>query len=123
MYKGKFDQKAKQSTVSTQELLAQRNAEAERLKKARAAKAASPRQKTTMESMERPNAPQSRTAERRAPAAQSPRRPVPEPQTAPVKKGPRLGGLIFYTLYFLFILIFFVAVFFGMRWLNGWLID
>ena len=86
MYKGKFDQKAKQSTVSTQELLAQRNAEAERMK-ARAAKAASPRQKTTMESMERPNAPQSRNTERRAPAAQSPRRPVPEPQTAAVKKG------------------------------------
>lgn len=125
MYKGKFDQKARQSTVSTQELLAQRNAEAERLKKARAAqKAASPRQKTTMESMERPNAPQSRTAEqRRTPGAQSPRRPVPEPQAAVVKKGPRLGGLIFYTLYFLFILIFFVAVFFGMQWLNGWLID
>lgn len=118
MYKGKFDQKARQSTVSTQELLAQRNAEAERLKKARAAqKSAAPRGKSTMESMERPNAPQRRAA------AQPQRTPAPEPQTAPAKKGPRLGTLIFYTLYFLFILVFFVAVFFGMQWLNGWLID
>lgn len=76
-----------------------------------------------MESMERPNAPQPRNTERHVPAAQSPRRPASEPQAPAVKKGPRLGGLIFYTLYFLFILVFFVAVFFGMQWLNGWLID
>ena len=123
MYKGKFDQKARQSTVSTQELLAQRNAEAERLQARAAQKSASQRQKATMESMERPNAPQPRNTERRVPAAQSPRRPASEPHTPAVKKGPRLGGLIFYTLYFLFILVFFVAVFFGMQWLNGWLID
>ena len=123
MYKGKFDQKARQSTVSTQELLAQRNAEAERLQARASQKSASQRQKATMESMERPNAPQPRNTERRVPAAQSPRRPASEPQTPAVKKGPRLGGLIFYTLYFLFILVFFVAVFFGMQWLNGWLID
>lgn len=123
MYKGKFDQKARQSTVSTQELLAQRNAEAERLKARAAQKSASQRQKATMESMERPNAPQPRNTERHVPAAQSPRRPASEPQAPAVKKGPRLGGLIFYTLYFLFILVFFVAVFFGMQWLNGWLID
>lgn len=39
------------------------------------------------------------------------------------KKGPRIGGVIFYTLYFLFILIFFVALLFGLRWLQGWLND
>ena len=60
MYKGKFDQKARQSTVSTQEMLAQRNAEAERLQARAAQKSASQRQKATMESMERPNAPQPR---------------------------------------------------------------
>ncbi len=39
------------------------------------------------------------------------------------KKGPRVGGVIFYTLYFLFILLFFVATYFGLQWLNGWLTD
>ena len=46
-------------------------------------------------------------------------------QTVPEKhrKGPRLGGVIFYTLYFMFILVFFVATFFGLQWLQGWLAD
>ncbi len=39
------------------------------------------------------------------------------------KKGPRIGGVIFYTLYFLFILVFFVATYFGLQWLHGWLTD
>lgn len=39
------------------------------------------------------------------------------------RKGPRLGGVIFYTLYFMFILVFFVATFFGLQWLQGWLAD
>lgn len=51
------------------------------------------------------------------------------PQEAPVKskkkqkKGPRVGGVIFYTLYFMFILAFFVATYFGLQWLHGWLSD
>ncbi len=39
------------------------------------------------------------------------------------KKGPRIGGVIFYTLYFLFILAFFLATYLGLNWLNGWLTD
>ena len=39
------------------------------------------------------------------------------------KKGPRLGGVIFYTLYFMFILIFFIATYIGLNWLHGWLAD
>ena len=39
------------------------------------------------------------------------------------KKGPRVGGVIFYTLYFLFILAFFVAAYLGLSWLQGWLAD
>ena len=31
--------------------------------------------------------------------------------------------MIFYTLYFMFILVFFVATFFGLQWLQGWLTD
>ncbi len=39
------------------------------------------------------------------------------------KKGPRLGGVIFYTLYFTFILVFFVVTYIGLQWLHGWLAD
>ena len=51
----------------------------------------------------------------------------PAPQEAPAKpkkkqkQGPRVGSVIFYTLYFMFILIFFVATYFGLNWLQGWL--
>lgn len=60
-------------------------------------------------------------------AAKAPaKRPTPPPQQPETKKkksGPRLGGVIFYTLYFLFILIFFLATFIGLTWLHGWLTD
>lgn len=48
-----------------------------------------------------------------------------QPQHPPVKKkkGPRVGSVIFYTLYFMFILVFFVATYFGLNWLKGWLND
>ena len=39
------------------------------------------------------------------------------------KKGPRVGSVIFYTLYFLFILVFFIGTYIGLQWLNGWLSD
>lgn len=50
---------------------------------------------------------------------------APQPQQPPVKKkkGPRVGSVIFYTLYFMFILVFFVATYFGLNWLKGWLND
>ena len=49
-------------------------------------------------------------------------------QEAPVKakkqkKGPRVGSVIFYTIYFLFILAFFGATYLGLNWLHGWLSD
>ncbi len=44
-------------------------------------------------------------------------------KTKKQKKGPRLGGVIFYTLYFMFILVFFVATYIGLQWLHGWLSD
>ena len=49
------------------------------------------------------------------------KQPAAEPAPEKKKKGPRLGGVIFYTLYFLFILLFFVALFFGLQYLQGWL--
>ena len=113
MYKGKFDQKGKQSGADVEELLAQRAAEQQRqAQQARRAaqKSASPRTGT----------PQKPKAVSSHPAPAN----IPQKQTAaPKKKGPRLGGVIFYTLYFLFILVFFIATYIGMQWVNGWLLD
>ena len=62
-----------------------------------------------------------------APKKPAPKKPLP-PQEEPVKtkkqkKGPRVGSVIFYTIYFLFILAFFGATYLGLRWLHGWLSD
>ncbi len=55
------------------------------------------------------------------------KKPAPAPEApAPVKKqkkGPRVGSVIFYTIYFLFILAFFGATYLGLNWLHGWLSD
>ena len=66
-----------------------------------------------------------------APPAQQSAKPAPKKQPAPQtdapkkkkKKGPRLGGVIFYTIYFMFIFAFFVATLFALRFVNGWLVD
>lgn len=67
--------------------------------------------------------PQARPQQSRPQGTQS--RPQQRPATAPVpqKKGPRLGGVIFYTLYFLFIAVFCLGTFLGINWLKGWLVD
>ena len=68
----------------------------------------------------RPNAP----AKAQTPPQKRPQPPVQQPvQEAPKKRGPRVGGVIFYTLYFILILVFFGAVFLGLNWLKGWLQD
>ena len=55
---------------------------------------------------------------------QQPGRPAPaRAQEPPKKKGPRIGGVIFYTLYFLFIAIFCLGTFLGLNYLEGWLED
>lgn len=41
----------------------------------------------------------------------------------PQKRGPRTGGVIFYTLYFLMIAAFVVGMMFTLRWLEGWLVS
>lgn len=63
-----------------------------------------------------------RPAGAKAPAKR-PAAPMEQPPAKKKKSGPRLGGVIFYTLYFLFILIFFLATFLGLTWLHGWLTD
>ncbi len=60
-------------------------------------------------------------APKTAPAKKQPA--VPAEPVKKKKKGPRLGGVIFYTLYFMFILVFFLATYLGLNWLNGWLSD
>lgn len=76
---------------------------------------------------------QTAPAKKAAPAAQTasakkaaPAKKQPAPQAEPVKKqkkGPRLGGVIFYTLYFMLILVFFVATYIGLNILKDWLTD
>ena len=122
MYQGKFDSKNKKTAVDVSELVAQRNS--------------APSQEQPQRQPVRENPPKTNPARTQQPTRQqnvrqsqptrqpSGKRP-PVTQTVPEKhrKGPRLGGVIFYTLYFMFILVFFVATFFGLQWLQGWLAD
>lgn len=70
----------------------------------------------------KPKAAVSQTGEKKAaPKKQS---AAPEaPAKKQKKKGPRIGGVIFYTVYFLFILVFFIGTYIGLQWLQGWLSD
>ena len=84
---------------------------------------------------QRPALPQRPAGQRPAPAAgvtpeqraaramQSAPRKQTENEVVLKKRGPRTGGIIFYSFYFALILIFFVGVFIGLNWLNGWLKD
>ena len=122
MYQGKFDSKNKRTAVDVSELVAQRNS--------------APSQEQPQRQPVRENLPRTNPARTQQPTGQqnvrqsqptrqpSGKRP-PATQTVPEKhrKGPRLGGVIFYTLYFMCILVFFVATFFGLQWLQGWLAD
>lgn len=122
MYQGKFDSKNKKTAVDVSQLVAQRNS--------------APSQEQPQRQPVRENPPRTNPARTQQPTGQqnvrqsqptrqpSGKRP-PVTQTVPEKhrKGPRLGGVIFYTLYFMCILVFFVATFFGLQWLQGWLAD
>ena len=122
MYQGKFDSKNKKTAVDVSQLVAQRNS--------------APSQEQPQRQPVRENLPRTNPARTQQPTRQqnvrqsqptrqpSGKRP-PVTQTVPEKhrKGPRLGGVIFYTLYFMCILVFFVATFFGLQWLQGWLAD
>ena len=116
MYQGKFDSKKKQTSVNVSELVAQRNAAPQ--KKAAPTRAAAPAPVAPAASARK------QAATRREPAPQSAPRREPVPQPVPEKRrGPRLGSVIFYTFYFMFILLFFAATYFGLNWFHGWLSD
>lgn len=107
MYQGKFDAKKKKTGVDIHDVVVQRNS-------ASAKKNAS----ATPQAAAQKTAPVQKAApSKKQPAPKS----VPEKNTK--KKGPRLGGVIFYTLYFMSILVFFVGVFFGLQFLQDWLVD
>ncbi len=69
-----------------------------------------------------PKKPASPAPAPKAPAQKKPAAPAPAPAKKQ-KKGPRLGGVIFYTLYFMFILVFFAATYLGLKFVHGWLSD
>lgn len=122
MYQGKFDSKNKKTAVDVSELVAQRNS---------APSQEQPQRQPVRENLPRTNPARTQqpTRQQNVRQSQPTRQPSgnrpPVTQTVPEKhrKGPRLGGVIFYTLYFMFILVFFVATFFGLQWLQGWLAD
>ncbi|MGM9604765.1 MAG: hypothetical protein ACI3XG_06840 [Faecousia sp.] len=73
-------------------------------------------------------APAQRPAQKKpAPARPAPERSAKKQTEVEVvrqqRRGPRLGGIIFYTIYFMMIFVFFIGVFITLNWLNGWLKD
>ena len=122
MYQGKFDSKNKRTTVDVSELVAQRNSAPSQEQPPRQPVRENP-PKTNPARAQQP--PRQQNVRQSQPTRQPSGKRPPVTQTVPEKhrKGPRLGGVIFYTLYFMFILVFFVATFFGLQWLQGWLAD
>ncbi len=106
MYQGKFDSKNKKTEADVYELLAQRNSAS--------ARAAAPVKES---------APATKQPQKQAAPQKQPKKAAPVEEEAPKRRGPRLGSVIFYTFYFMFILLFFVATYFGLQWLQGWLVD
>ena len=131
MYQGKFDQKKKGSALSVEEIVATRNSAASSKKEAPVRAAAE--KNAAAETPKKRNVPYDQDAQavKKAPVSEE---PVKAPkakkaakevvvQAEPRRRGPRLGGVIFYTLYFLFIFLFFVAVFFGLQRLQDFLVE
>lgn len=121
MYQGKFESKnrAARPAASSEEQEAPRQVYKPHESASQAAKAQMPQA--------RPQNPQRQGGPR--PTANGQRQnPYPNMQRGqlqqpPRKKGPRIGGVIFYTLYFLFVAIFAGGTFLGLNWLDSWLVD
>lgn len=128
MYQGKFSSNKKGGS-NIQDIVAQRNAspKAQPMEEgipAKPPKKAAPPKEAAPKAAPR-KAPPAPEVRREVPAAKKPVKKQPE-AAAPAqkkKKGPRLGGVIFYTFYCMFILIFFAATYLGLNWLHGWLTD
>lgn len=146
MYQGKFDAKSRgqQAPEQTLDEIIREREEANAIQAAKRAQreaarggarpASSARQPAAARPAQaRPNQPQQRPA--RPAGAAAPARPArpTQPARAPQprrqvenevvlqKRGPRTGGVVFYSFYFGLILVFFVGMFITLNWLNGWL--
>ena len=93
------------------------------VKKAAPTKKPAPKKPAPVAEEAKKPAPAKKAAPAKAPAAKKPAAPAPEAPAKKQKKGPRLGSVIFYTLYFLFILLFALATYLGLRWIHGFLSD
>ncbi len=140
MYQGKFDAKAKGQAVPGQtldQIISERAADNARRAAKKAARnaqggstpAPTPQKNpaAAQRAPQRPSAPQkpvSRPQSAQAPVKR-PAKPQAENQMAqsPKKRGPRIGGVVFYSVYFLMIFVFFIGIFLTLNWLNGWLKD
>lgn len=111
---GKFDSKNKGSSVDVYQLIAERNA-------ASANRSQRPRQpQQPQQSYQQPQ----QSYQPQPSYQEPPQRSYPQPAAQePRRRGPRLGGVIFYTFYFLFIFAFFAAVYMGLGWVRDWLVD
>ena len=148
MYQGKFDAKSKgqQSPDQALDNIIKEREDAMAIQAAkRANREAQRAARTTGQPAPRPAQPGAAPARQMPPrpAAQQPRpaqparqqaapqqrpaaaRPAPKRENEVVlkKRGPRTGGVIFYSCYFALIFIFFIGVFVTLNWLNGWLKD
>ncbi len=138
MYKGKFDQKNKQSSADVQDLLSQRNSAPSRpaqqpapdrgasdaaARKEDAASGKAAGRETGASAKSPARAAQQPTKTQQSKAQPAGKSTASQSPARPAKRGPRLGGVIFYTLYFMFILVFFIGTFIGLLWLKGWLTD
>lgn len=130
MYQGKFDSQKKQSQRSVYELVAERNAK-------KAAKPAPKQTSSQKRPAERSGMPgidpipgRTAPASGRAPARQAsgrtaaPAKPASGAAAvaeAPLPKKKRTGTLVFYTVCMGFVFVFYVATFFGLKYLTNWL--
>ena len=138
MYQGKFDAKARGQQAPDQALddILRERAEDNAARAARRASRDARRGQTAAQQPARPAAqkpvqqrptpaqrPAPAPAQQRPAPAQRPKKQAEVEVVKPQRRGPRLGGIIFYTMYFVMIFAFFIGVFVTLNWLNGWLKD
>jgi len=103
---GKFDAKNKGTQSNVYQLIAERNA------------AGSSRPQQAQKPVPQPQ----QTYPQPQQYSQYPQQQVQLPAEEPRRRGPRLGSVIFYTFYFLFIFAFFAGVYLGLGELRDWLV-
>lgn len=126
MYQGKFDAKSRGHQSPDENL--QNILKARESEKAAAAAKKAPVARPSRQNAGVPDQQAAPAVSKKTNAAQQPqlkKAPAAKAEVVPQekKRGPRVGSVIFYTMYFLFIFLFFGATFIGLQWLNGWLTD